>query len=542
VGFEDAGRAGSKRYLIASRAPDVTTNPGDDSYPKAELVADARSLAETLEDTHPDPYAGHGGRVHFHRRLSEAVRAIPADGESVAAFYPRVAELAGRVRDGHTDVSAPKPPGGGTRGTLPIGFRVVGSGLYVDEAYAATCEHLLGSRLEAVEGVPVSTLVERTACLDGADNVVHDRTNLTRSIRDVTPLGWLFDEPVTAPSLTLETPDGTTVERDLAPLEAPPDEPVATLEATLALPETAGEPAAGFLDDDRSSAVLVLPDMFSYREAVEALRGLGHARAEAIAKETYATVVDEAVPDELDDVVAALPSALDVLTDLVEQMAAAETERLVVDTRYNNGGTSVLGHILTYVLHGWEGILRGGEAHRQVPKDSALYRERIGSDGPVGDTDNPAGFDFDSYFERDDPERRRERVGEWLAHSPTVAAELEAGEYEGHYRPETVVVVTSATTYSAGAEPAFTLSELGATVVGVAPSQAPNAPRDALRTDLPNTGLAVRTSYRHVESLPHVDGRVFTPDVELTPERFEAMGRPADAGVRLALDGPGQSE
>jgi hypothetical protein len=105
-----------------------------------------------------------------------------------------------------------------------------------------------------------------------------------------------------------------------------------------------------------------------------------------------------------------------------------------------------------------------------------------------------------------------------------------------------VVVVTSATTYSAGAEPAFTLSELGAAVVGVPPSQALNAPRDLLEDELPNTGLDLKTSYRHVESRPGVDGKLFRPDVELTPDRFEAMGRTADAGVRLALEAEGNKE
>lgn len=513
-----------------------------DHHPRADLVEDARYLAETLEDAHPDPYAGHGGRVSFHRRLEELVRAIPEGGESVAAFYPRVAELAARVRDGHTDVIAPSPDDEAT-GRLPLGFRVVGSELYVDEVYDDVSQNLLGGRLLSVEGVPVSELVERVARLDGADNVFQDRIHLVLALRDVSPLRYLLDEPVSTPTVTVETPDGATVERALAPVEADDStDPVAELDATVELPETGGEPVYRFLDADRSTALLVVPDMFSYREAHEFLRSVGYERGEELARDAYADTVGGSPPDDYAEVVAAIPSALDVLTDLAEAMADAGTETLVVDTRENTGGNSLLTHALTYVLYGWDGVERAGEDHFQVPKDSALYRERIGDDGPVGDTDNPAGFDFESYFDRDDPEQRLARLREWLANSPTFAAEMNAGEYEAYYCPDSVVVVTSALTYSAGAEPAFSLSELGATVVGVPPSQALNAPRDMLKDELPNTGLEFKTSYRHVEYRPGEEGKVLRPDVELTPERFEEMGRPADAGIRLALDAVGDAE
>lgn len=515
----------------------VSDTAGEGHYSREELVEDARYLAEMLEDSHPDPYTGHCGRVHFHRRLEELIRDIPEAGQSVAEFYTRAAEIAARVRDGHTDLSSPTPPNSEVNGRLPLGFRVIGSELYTDEVYDGSYENLLGGRLLSVEGVPVAELVDRIARFDGADNVFHDRTNLTRALRDVTPLRYLFDKQVPTPEVTIETPDGTTVKQELIPVETDDsEEPVEKLETTIEFPETGGEPAYRLLDADCSTALLVLPDMYSYKEAHELLRTMGYERGQELAQDAYADTVGGAPPDEYADVVAALPSAVTTLTDLAEAMAEAGTERLIIDTRDNNGGNSLLSNALTYVLCGWDGIEKAGENHLQVPKDSALYREQIGEGGPIGETDNPAGFDFEPYFDRTDTEQRLARLREWLENSPTFAAELDTGEYEAFYYPDSVVVVTSATTYSAGVEPAFTLSELGATVVGVPPSQAPNAPRDLLNDELPNTGLELKTAYRHVESRPGEEGTVFQPDTELTPERFEVMGRTADAGVRLALD------
>ena len=122
--------------------------PHDETYARSELVADVRHLAEQLETAHPDPYDGHGGRVDFHRRVEEAVRAIPDAGEPLHEFYPRVAELVAGVRDGHTDISPPDDSA--IDGELPLGLRVVGDELYVDEVYADAHAELLGGRVVSV--------------------------------------------------------------------------------------------------------------------------------------------------------------------------------------------------------------------------------------------------------------------------------------------------------------------------------------------------------------------------------------------------------
>lgn len=520
----------------------------DSDLAHSDLVEDARSLAATLEDTHPDPYAGHGGRVAFHRNLESLVRSIPEEGEPVAEFYERVAGFAAAVRDVHTGVSPPEPADGGVDGRLPLDFRVVGDELYVEEVYDDAHADLLGGRLTAVEELPVSELEAKVARVESADNTFGDRHNVVTALERLDPLRFVLDEPTVRLAVRIETPGGETVERTLEPVEAEKlgegdesveaDEPVRTLESTVERPETDGEPAYCFLDDERSTALLALPDHQCYRENVEMMVSMGHERADEQAREVYETVAGEPVPDDLDDVLAGIPSATDELTRLVEEMADAETETLVVDTRENGGGNSALTYILTYVLLGWDGIGEAVADHVAVPKDSELYRRTYGDEGPVGETDNPAGFDFEAYFSRGDADRQVEQLRERVELSPTFRSEVESGDHEGYYCPENVVVVTSAGTASAGTEPAFLLSKLGATVVGVPSLQAPNNPRDLLRDELPNAGLDYRVSFRHVEFCPGLDGEegdVFDPDVELTPDRFEEFDRAGDASVRLAL-------
>jgi hypothetical protein len=512
------------------------SNDPDAGYSREELVEDARELAETLEDSHPDPYDGHGGRVAFHRNLEALVRAIPDGGETIREFYERVARFAASVRDVHTGVAAPDPPDGGVSGRLPIGFRVVGDELYVEAVYDDSHADLLGGRLASVEGVGTSDLEERASAVRRADNRYGDRWNVCKALERIDPLRFLLDEPTATPTVTVETPRGETVERVLEPVEA--EEPIETLAARVEGPDTNGEPAYRFLDADRSAALLALQDMQRYREHPEIMAGMGHERAEEMARDAYEAVVGEPVPEDFDDVLAGIPSATEVLTGLVAEMADAGTETLVIDTRDNGGGNSALTYVLLYVLYGWDGIAEATADHVAIPKDSELYRREYGENGPVGETDNPAGFDFESYFARGDADGHLEQLREQVQLTPTFAAEVESGDHEAFYCPENVVVVTSASTGSAGTEPAFLLSKLGATVVGVPSLQAPNKPRDLLRNELPNTGLEYRVAFRHVEFCPEKEGDegdVFEPDVELTPERFEALDRAGDAGVRLAL-------
>lgn len=499
------------------------------------LVEDARTFARTLESAHPDPYAGHGGRVAYHRNLAELVRSIPDDGESIRRFYRRLQRFAAGVRDGHTKIEPPETLKDGFDGRFPLGFRVVGTNLYVDTVYDDAHVDLLGDRLLSVDGLSVSKLRVRQSKAVSADNQYGDLVNLAGALETGgDELAYVLESSVDSMTVTVET-DGSTCERMLNPTEA--EEPVASLETTITQPETNGEPAYRFLDDG-STALLTLPDCHSHRELHEYVASVGGVLGGYYdTAETYRRLVGEPVPDDRDEMVAGLPSASEILTDLADEMAEAGTDTLIIDTRDNSGGSSILAYLLLYVLYGWDGTVKAGGDQYSIAKDSELYRRGYGEDGQIDETPNPAGFDFESYFQSPE-DAAKETIEELSEYSPTFANAFENGDEgnpNGYYRPDTTIVVTSATTYSAGIEPAFLLSKLDTTVVGVPSGQSPNGPRDILVDELPNTGLEYKLSYRHHEFLPDEPGDVFEPNVELTPERFESFDCAGDAEIRLAL-------
>jgi hypothetical protein len=505
---------------------------GEQHHDETALAADAREFAATLEETHPDPYDGHGGRVPFHRHLETLVREIPDGGESATAFARRLQSFAARVRDGHTKVEGPASGAESLDDRLPLAFRVVGDALYVEAAYGDAHADLVGGRLCDVAGVSVPELRERMARTQSSDNEYGDRYRLTDALGpNPANLRPIVDTPT--PTVTVETPAGDRVTRMLSLTDA--EEPVERLTQSLEHPDSNGEPAYRLLDDGQA-ALLAIPDCVSHREPIEAAAAMYESLPDIYDPEDiYRQVVGDSVPDNREDVIAGIPAATDVFASLVEAMADAGTETLVIDTRGNSGGSSIPAYLLTYVLHGRDGVAEAAADQYSVGKDSALYREHYGDAGQLRDTENPAGFDFHSY-ERYRDGGESDVLTELAEMSDTIADELASNAHEAYYCPEDVVVVTDAETFSAGVEPGILLEKLGASVVGVPSAQAANGPRDVLSSELPETGLQYRVSYRHHVFQPGVDGTVFRPDVELTPERFERYGRAADAEVALAFD------
>ena len=56
-------------------------------FSKAQLIQDARQLADILESSHPDAYINGGGRIAFHRRLHRVLNAIPDEGMTKDEFF-----------------------------------------------------------------------------------------------------------------------------------------------------------------------------------------------------------------------------------------------------------------------------------------------------------------------------------------------------------------------------------------------------------------------------------------------------------------------
>ena len=508
----------------------TATKPG--ALPRQQLIEDARELAAIIEDTHPDPYSGGGGRIAFHRRLHQALNAIPDEGMTVDEFYRLLRPFVAWVGDAHTNFLRGYEVDHDRPDAVPLRLKVVEESLVVVGVERPNRE-LLGCRLVSVEGMPLAELVARQRRLQGIDNQYHALHVLaTRSLayrpymQDLIP-EWHDSERV---RVELERPDGSIAPLELRPPGAQPDE--VRPRSRVVLPPVSGE--AGFRtaflrppDGGEELAYVRFTHMSGYRETLE-------QRDPVVTKVTRP------------------PSVTAEFRGLVVEMKRRGTRTLVLDVRGNPGGNSLASEILVYFLYGRERLLEmagvGTGEHGAFRYSRLYFADRPGESLEAINRGRAVALvegDYDfawSYVDGKPIARRSGPVGEppmvkFLRLSPTFRAEYDAGTYSGHYKPENVFVLCDAGTLSAGFSVVVEFWRLGATTVGTPPAQAPNSYGAAAVARLRHTGLEVMVptiSAAHFPDDPS-KAKVLPVDHPLTYERFASYGFDPNAEYLSAL-------
>jgi len=511
-------------------APAGGTKPG--AFPREQLIEDTRELAGIIEATHPDPYSGGGGRIAFHRRLHQALNAIPDEGMTKDEFYRLLRPFVAGVGDAHTNLVRGYVLDHDRPGGVPLRLKVIEESLVVVGVERPN-QALLGSRLVSVEGVALSELVERQRCLRGIDNQYHALYELaTRSLayrahmQDLIPewndTAWVRVE--------LMRPDGSVAAVELKQPGSQPDE--VRPRSHVVLPPVSGETGfrTAFLrppDGGEELAYVRFAHMSGYREAREQ-------------RDPILTKLERP------------PSATAEFRDLVVEMKQRGTQTLILDVRGNPGGNSLISEILVYYLHGREKLLEmagvGAGEHGAFRYSHLFFADRPdeslaainqGRAVPLVEGD----YDFAwSYVDGKPIARRSGPVGEppmvkFLRLSPTFRAEYDAGTYSGHYKPEQVIVLCDAGTLSAGFSVVVEFWRLGATTVGTPPAQAPNSYGAAAIARLRHTGLEVMVPMISAAHFPDDPSKAHVLPVDhlLTYERFADSGFDPNAEYLYAL-------
>lgn len=505
-----------------------TARPG--FFSREDLIEDARQLADILEDVHPDPYIRGGGKIAFHRRLHQLLEAIPEAGMTREGFVRLLRPFVAAIGDGHTDIWEDYRTNDYAPGGVPLRFKIVEQSLYVEGVPGEAYRDLIGALLVSVEGVPLDELCQRQEQLEGTENEYRVLQFLAAEslwyrayMQDLLP-EWSDTGHVT---VELQRPTG---ESEKITFELPVAmRPLITTRSMVTVPAPAN---AGFLydlmDEDGQVAYLRVDHMSGYREAAEENQG---------------------VQSDND----AMPSATEVFRDMVVDMEDADTKALIVDLRYNQGGSVLMADILLYFLYGKDVLMSarfdsfaagGGVVERysdlyfEINRDVTIEHFNEGRAIPlvVGD------YDFVQDF-KDDPGRfrlaeRRVALEKWFEKSPTFFAEYESGAYEAYYRPASVVVLVDTGTFSSGFAMARYLSLAGATLVGTPSSQAPNCFGRPLDWRLEHTGIRGSVSIAYTVRYPDNPemGRVLPVHYPLTYEKLASYGFDPNAEVLYALE------
>ena len=93
-------------FLIA---PINTFAQDNELIGRQELIDDARQMLSVLEKVQPQPYFEGGGKIAFHQRFQNLLKAIPKNGMTREGFRGLLSPFFALVGDGHTHIYPDSP-------------------------------------------------------------------------------------------------------------------------------------------------------------------------------------------------------------------------------------------------------------------------------------------------------------------------------------------------------------------------------------------------------------------------------------------------
>jgi hypothetical protein len=278
-------------------------------------------------------------------------------------------------------------------------------------------------------------------------------------------------------------------------------------------------------------------------------RAVGNPGWQEMARTVYERSFGETAPEDIDEVVAAIPAATEVFRSLFNDMKDAGTRTLIVDLRNNFGGNDLMVQILLYFLVGFDRTVDLAAETATVQKTSPLLDRSTSAGIDVEQTASTLGVPFEvgdydfsldsGYMARGELHRSvRESLQRIIVQAPTFDEVFEARADEALFRPGRILVVSGNGTQSSGFDLLTQLLRLDAELVGVTPSQAGNCFGNIRRFRLANSGVSGWVSTKYFEAYPgrKPTGFALDPDHPLRYQDLVESGFDPNTPVLLAFD------
>ena len=526
-------------------------NSANAQIPTDSIVADFNEFVRLLEETHPDPYTNYGGKPFFRLEAMDTRFGLIEDSvTSSDELARRITKFLAPLEDGHTNIDMgfssffeEREPEMGA----PIDFRPISDGVVIN-SITSEYKDLLGSRLIAIEGIPLKEICTNVAEYRTAENEI-GRINLFCFINGLSPNELRKAIPdMRQDSITfqLQTPEGKQMNLTLPLIDkygSGSNIELSSVELTKPFPSQ-GNLSYLFVDDKKNTMYFRSSQIIS-RDALEIMINRGMDVGQYL-KRTYMQFNEDDMPNDVNKALAKIPSFSDEFGKMLQVMKKNKSKNLIIDLRGNSGGFTPITLPTLYQLWGdkyLEEAPRFGIKFIQL--FSPLYMKKMNITMEQLNAEmQDYGFILGDYIATSEgdysPEEitdeYRDRMIEEMTSS--VKDKLMAQHGKPVYTPEHVYVLINPTTYSAAFHYAFFLWKMGATVVGLPSKQAPNTYMEATPFELPRTNLKGNISNSLQLFMPNDDPRAhqFTPDLMPTYEDYKHYNFDMNTELLFLLD------
>ena len=526
-------------------------NSANAQIPTDSIVADFNEFVRLLEETHPDPYTNYGGKPFFRLEAMDTRFGLIEDSvTSSDELARRITKFLAPLEDGHTNIDMgfssffeEREPEMGA----PIDFRPISDGVVIN-SITSEYKDLLGSRLIAIEGIPLKEICTNLAEYRTAENEI-GRINLFCFINGLSPNELRKAIPdMRQDSITflLQTPEGKQMNLTLPLIDRygpGSNVELSSVEHTKPFPSQ-GNLSYLFVDDKKNTMYFRSSQIIS-RDALEIMINRGMDVGQYL-KRTYMQFNEDDMPNDVNKALAKIPSFSDEFGKMLHVMKKSKSKNLIIDLRGNSGGFTPITLPTLYQLWGdkyLEEAPRFGIKFIQL--FSPLYMKKMNITMEQLNAEmQDYGFILGDYIATSEgdysPEEitdeYRDRMIEEMTSS--VKDKLMAQHGKPVYTPEHVYVLINPTTYSAAFHYAFFLWKMGATIVGLPSKQAPNTYMEATPFELPRTNLKGNISNSLQLFMPNDDPRAhqFTPDLMPTYEDYKHYNFDMNTELLFLLD------
>ena len=526
-------------------------NSANAQIPTDSIVADFNEFVRLLEETHPDPYTNFGGKPFFRLEAMDTRFGLIEDSvTSSDELARRITKFLAPLEDGHTNIDMgfssffeEREPEMGA----PIDFRPISDGVVIN-SITSEYKDLLGSRLIAIEGIPLKEICTNLAEYRTAENEI-GRINLFCFINGLSPNELRKAIPdMRQDSITfqLQTPEGKQMNLTLPLIDkygSGSNIELSSVELTKPFPSQ-GNLSYLFVDDKKNTMYFRSSQIIS-RDALEIMINRGMDVGQYL-KRTYMQFNEDDMPNDVNKALAKIPSFSDEFGKMLHVMKKSKSKNLIIDLRGNSGGFTPITLPTLYQLWGdkyLEEAPRFGIKFIQL--FSPLYMKKMNiTIEQLNAEMQDYGFILGDYIATSEgdysPEEitdeYRDRMIEEMTSS--VKDKLMAQHGKPVYTPEHVYVLINPTTYSAAFHYAFFLWKMGATIVGLPSKQAPNTYMEATPFELPRTNLKGNISNSLQLFMPNDDPRAhqFTPDLMPTYEDYKHYNFDMNTELLFLLD------
>lgn len=337
------------------------------------LVSDFLFFCDMLEETHPDPYTGFGGRPAFRISRDLMAHRLANDSLSLNDFSDLLNEFLVPLSDLHTYVQYPQSGETNTRYVQRIKFDVLNDGLMLS-GIAQPYSKYLGSRLVAINGVSIDSLAERMTRVETSENQFGNLQNLSsRGNQDLilNKLGISAKDSVSYQLITLNS-DTVILNLPIVEREHLEDVEMVRLSSSLTLPQNNLQ--FELIDNEDNTMYLRLSSMMArenYRYSYE--MGWNNAMDDIY---YYYQSAGKEMPESIDEAIDSIPSFSEEFSKMLMVMKENGAENLIIDMRGNPGGWSAIAMPSLMMMYGDDYFRKDFET-KSVRLLSNLYLHKL---------------------------------------------------------------------------------------------------------------------------------------------------------------------